>query len=356
MRTIRFMPLLGISLLLTGCGSGSGSREELPPPAITVAEVAMHNIAGATTASGRLAPREEIAVAADLSGFRISKVLVEEGAFVRRGQLLAELDDSLLRSQIAQSQAALSQQQIANEQARDQASRANGLEGQGVLSEEAIQNRRIAVRSTQASVAATRAQLNDLLVRRDHLAIRAPTDGTVLERTARPGDTSSSGTTMFRLARDGLIELFAELPEADAAQVKIGDPAEVTLASGTRLSGTVRLIGERVDDATGLVSVRIALPRSPELRQGGFAQARFTRNASILAVPEAAVQFDADGASVKTVDSNNRIHNVRVRTGRRGQGFVEIVQGPPSGTRVAVKGAAFTLDTDKVRIASSGAK
>jgi HlyD family secretion protein len=356
MRASSFLPLFGLALLLTGCGSGSESRDELPPPAITVAEIAMRNIAGATTASGRLAPREEIAVAADLNGFRVSRVLVEEGAFVRRGQLLAVLDDSLLVSQIAQSRAALSQQQIAHEQARQQASRIKGLEGQGVLSDEAIADRRIAVRSTEAAVAATRAQLNDLLVRQNHLEIRAPTDGIVLERTVRPGDTSSAGTTMFRLARDGLIELFAELPEADAARIRIGDPADVTLASGTRLTGNVRLIGERVDDATGLVSIRIALPRNPELRQGGFARARFTRNATILAVPEAAVQFDADGASVKTVDRNNRVQQVRIRTGRRGQGFVEIVQGPPAGTRVAVKGAAFTLDNDKVRISGAGAK
>lgn len=350
-------PALGIFVMLAGCGSGAPeARQELPPLSVTVAQVTERQISGAVTASGRLLPREEVAIAADLNGFRVADVLVEEGTQVRKGQVLAILDGSLLRSQVNQLQAAVLQQQIVAEQAREQAARVDGLEGQGVISEEAIRNRRTAARSARAAVAVTNAQLGDLLVRRDHLVIRAPSDGLVLERNARPGDTSSTGATMFRLARGGLIELFAELPEADASKVAIGDPAEVTLASGSKLIGTVRLIGARVDDKTGLVSVRISLPLANELRQGGFARAHFTRTSSVLAVPEAAVLYDADGASVKTIDSRNRVHRVSVRTGRHAQGLIELVEGPPAGSRVAVKGAAFTLDNDIVRIARGGSK
>jgi HlyD family secretion protein len=225
-----------------------------------------------------------------------------------------------------------------------------------VLSREAIETRRFAVRTSRAAVAATQAQLDDLLVRENHLQIRAPSDGVILERTVRPGDTSSTGSAMFRMARDSLIELYAEMPEADVAGIFPGDPAEVALASGRRLAGLVRLIGERVDTQTGLVIARIALPRDPELRQGGFAEARFTRSFSVLAVPEAAVHFDADGASVEMIDRNQRIKRMAVRTGRRAQGLVEIVRGPGEGSRVAVKGSAFVLDGDKVQIGGGAAR
>jgi HlyD family secretion protein len=139
-------------------------------------------------------------------------------------------------------------------------------------------------------------------------------------------------------------------------QISIGDPVDVTLASGSQLKGTVRLVGERVDTQTGLVIARIALPRDPELRQGGFASARFTRSFSVLAVAEAAVHFDADGASVEVVGRDDRVHRTAVRTGRRAHGLVEIVRGPAEGSRVAVKGSAFVLDGDKVRIAGSAAR
>jgi HlyD family secretion protein len=354
---LRCLPLLMLAAVPGACGGGkSEPREALPPLSVTVATVAQHAITGAVTASGRLLPREEAGIAADLNGFHVADVLVEEGATVRRGQVLAILDDSLLRAQVDQVRAALAVQRVAVDQASEQAARVKGLEGAGVISDEDMQSRRNAVRSAQAAMAVTRAQLGDLLMRKDHLAIRAPEDGMILERSVRPGDTSSTGSTMFRLARGGLIEAYAELPEADAAQVAPGDPAEVTLASGRKLAGTVRLIGSRVDDRTGLVTVRIALPRSSALRQGGFAEVRFTRQSAVLAVPEKAVQYDADGASLKVIDRNDRVHTVHVRTGRHSQGIVELLDGPPPGSRVAVEGAAFTLDNDKVRIAVAGAK
>jgi HlyD family secretion protein len=343
--------------MLGGCNRNKAKEpHELPPQTVTMATVTRHEIPGALTASGRLVPREEVAVAADLNGFRVARVLVEEGAAVRRGQVLATLDDSLLRSQIDQVRATLAQQQVSADQAAAQAARVSGLDNQGVLSREAIETRRFAVRTSRATVAATQAQLNDLRTRENHLQIRAPNDGVILERTVRPGDTSSTGSAMFRLARDGLIELYAEMPESDVAGISPGDPAEVVLASGRKLTGSVRLIGERVDVQTGLLIVRIALPRDPELRQGGFAEARFVRSFSVLAVPEAAVHFDADGASVEVIDRNNRIGRAAVRTGRRAQGLVEILKGPVEGSRVAVKGSAFVLDGDKVRVSGAGAR
>lgn len=342
---------LGAFVLLSGCSAAKEDEAtRMPPQAVTTALVANREIAGGITASGRLLPREEIAVAADLSGFRVARVLVEEGAFVKAGQPLAILDDSLLKSQISQLEAQLAQQQVSAEQARDQAARVAGLDNQGVLSNEAIAQRRFAARTGAAAVAATRAQLNDLLVRRSHLVIRAPSSGMVIERTVRPGDTSSAGTVMFRMAREGLVELYAELPEMDAARVSLGDPAQVTLASGRTLEGTVRLIGERVDTTTGVVIARIALPGDPELRSGGFAKARFAAEKSVLAVPEKAVRYDADGASVMVVGKDSRVHRVRVSTGDHAGGYVELRQGPPAGSRVAVKGAAFTLEGDKVKV------
>lgn len=343
-------------LLLSACSGSKQAAQELPPQSVTATTVETRPMQGLLTASGRLIPREELAIMADIGGFRVAQVLVEEGALVRRGQVLAVLDSSLLDPQIEQVRAALAQQRVSAEQARDQAARVEGIDQQGVLSAEAIASRRFGARASEAAVKATEAQLKELLVRRSHLQIRAPSDGFILERLVRPGDTSSVGTAMFRMARDGLIELYAELSEGDVARVHVGDPAQVVLPSGRKLAGTVRLIGARVDNQTGLVTARIALPRDPELRQGTFAQAQFTRTVRTRAVPEAAIRFDADGASVSVIGADSRIKRVRVRTGLRGGGFVELIEGPPDGSRVAVQGSAFALDGDKVRIAGSTAK
>lgn len=341
-----------LPLLLAGCDQQADKRTDPPPPTVTVAQVEQRPLDGGFTASGRLIPREEVAVAPELSGYRIARVLVEEDAQVSAGQVLAMLDDTLLRSQIAQARAQLAQQQVAYDKARMEAARVAGLDNQGVLSQEAIDQRRLADRSAQAAVAVARAQLEDLLTRQQRLVIRAPVGGRVLQRTARPGDASASGTVLFTIARENLMELDAEVPEASMGTLAIGEPARVMLASGAQVDGRVRLLGARVDNQTGLSTARIALPVRSDLRPGGFAQARFVKQSEpVLVAPEGAVHYDADGAYTLLLDKNDRVRRVPVRTGRRAKGVVEILSGPSQGARVVLGGGAFVLEGDKVRIA-----
>ena len=128
-----------------------------------------------------------------------------------------------------------------------------------------------------------------------------------------------------------------------------GLKADVTLPDGNKVTGTVRLISPEVDQATKLGHARILLPVSPDLRPGGYASARIPGvKTNGLVAPDRAVSYDADGAAVYVVDASNRVHRVAVRTGQRAGGFVELLQGPPAGSRVLVTGASFVLDGDKV--------
>jgi HlyD family secretion protein len=307
-------------------------------------------VAAGVTASGLLIPREEAGVSSELSGYRVSQVLVDEGDFVSRGQILARLDDTLLRSQIEQSRANLMAQQVTAERAEAEAARVAGLDNQGVLSEEAIAERRLAARSARAGVAVAQAQLRDLEVRQSRMSVIAPVGGRVLERAVRPGDISSPGTTLFRIARDGLVELDAEVAETDLAKISAGSRAQVELPSGARVAGVVRLVSPRVDLQTKLGRARISLTPRADLRPGGFARATFGQSdRAVAAAPEGAIRYDADGASVMVVQPDNRVRRAGVRTGGRAGGWVELVEGPPVGSRVALGGSAFVLDGDTVR-------
>lgn len=338
------------ALALAACLLPLSACSDDPPPvekketarAVTVAEVTLRPISGRATATGLLVPREEAAVGVELSGFRVKSVLVEEGAQVKAGQPLALLDDTLLRARVAQARATY-------EQERSQAARVAGLEGSGVLSDEEI-----ALRHSQAAVA--KAQLDDLNAQAARMTVRAPVSGLVIERNVRPGAVSGGGDPMFRIARDGLIELDAEVPEDALATIEEGTPAQVTLPGGETFAGEVRLISPRIDPQTKLGRVRVRLPVDPSLRAGGFASASFQREAQpVPAVPEKAVQFEASGPLVTVIDADNRAERMSVRTGARADGYVELVEGPPVGTRVALGGGAFLLDGDLVDpVAASG--
>lgn len=355
MTTTRYSALIllaaGLATLLAGCRD-SAPREQTPPPTVSVARLTTRSLEGDFSASGRLIPREEVAVSPEVSGYRVARVLVEEDARVRQAEPLVLLDQALLAAQVAQARAQLDQQQAQLDGARMDAARVQGLDNEGVLSQEAIDQRRIAARNAQAAVAVAKAQLDDLLVRQQRMMVRAPVGGRVLQRSVRPGDTSATGTPMFTIARGNLVELEAEVPEAALARLTIGDPAKVTIAAGQVIDGQVRLLGARVNQQTGLSSVRIALPVNDALRPGGFAEARFVKaSAPVLAAPDRAVHYDADGAYMLLLDKADRVRRASVRTGRRANGMVEILSGARAGDRAVLGGAAFVLQGDKVRIA-----
>jgi HlyD family secretion protein len=352
---LRTAPILAL-VLATGLASACAKKADQAnkandePLTVSVAEVQTRNLRAGLSASGVLVSREEAGVASELSGYRVAQVLVDEGAFVQRGQVLARLDDTLLRAQIDQSRAQVAQQQVAADRAEAEAKRVDGLDNQGVLSEEAIAERRLAVRTAQAAVAVAQAQLRDLQTRQTRMTIRAPVSGRILERTVRPGDTSSAGTNLFRIARDGLVEHDAEVPEAQLPQIHVGDRAQVQLPSGAAVTGTVRLVSPRVDQQTKLGRVRVLLPVRADLRPGGFARTVFAQaGRPVTAVPESAIRYDADGASVMVVQPDDRVRRTPIRTGERSGGYVELTQGPAPGAKVTLGGSAFVLDGDRIK-------
>jgi HlyD family secretion protein len=318
-----------------------------------VATVEMRPLAGGLQSSGILVSREEAAVNAEqpLGGYRVLKVFVEPDATVRQGQPLVQLDDTLLRAQIAQAVAQVAQQKVAADQADDQAKHVEGLDKQGILSTEQIEQRRYQALSAHAALAAQIAQLRDLQTRESRMIIRAPVNGLVLTRNVRPGDIASGGTSpMFTLARDSLVELEAQVAEGDIAGIHIGDAVQVTLPDAQVVQGSVRLIEPSVDPQTKLGKVHIMLPVRADLRPGGFGRADFTGTTrTVLTAPETAIRYDADGVSVMVVDADDHVREAPVKTGAHQGGYVEIVQGPPAGSRVLLGASAFVLPGDLVR-------
>ncbi|MFZ5718832.1 MAG: efflux RND transporter periplasmic adaptor subunit [Pseudomonadota bacterium] len=338
MKLAKVLVPLAIVLAVSACRKAPEPQTEAQRArAVTVVRIEPRAITGSLAASGDLVPREEAAVAPEVSGYRVTRVLADVGDYVRAGQTLAVIDPSLLDAQVAQAQAQAAQ-------AEDQARRVADLDGAGVLSQEQIVQRRL-----QADVA--RANLRALTTQRRKLAVSAPVSGVILEKNVRPGDLSAGGgTPWFRMARDGQVELSADVAEDDLTRIRVGQSATVTLPSGVSAVGRVRLISPQIDPQTKLGEVRITLPVRSDIRAGGFGRAVFNdAQANVLAVPETAIRYDADGPKVMVVGSDNRVKRVPVQTGARGGGLVEITKGPPAGTRIVANAGALFLDGDLVR-------
>jgi HlyD family secretion protein len=346
--------LAATTLALSACHqseAGSDRNKAQAARAVSVTTLEPRAIVGALAASGDLTPRTEAAVLPEVTGYRVAAVLADVGQSVRRGQPLVQLDPTLITAQVDQQRALAAQAEVQAAQAEAEAARVRGLDGQGVLSQEQIDQRRFQARAARATANAQAAALREIRTRAGKLAVTAPVSGVVLEKTVRPGDLSAGGATpWFRLAQDGVMELQAQMSEDDLARIRPGQHAQVTLPSGGVVAGVVRLISPQIDPQTKLGFVRITLPVRPDIRAGGFARAVFTDAAARApALPETAVRYDADGASVMVVQADNRVKRVAVRTGVRGGGLVQIIDGPPQGARVVQSAASFLLDGDPVK-------
>ena len=346
-RTSLAAMLLIASVGLTACGEKKDKAAAPKASAaaqartVSVGSVETRPLGGGVEASGLLVSREEAAVGSELSGYRVARLYADEGDWVRAGQPLAQLDDTLLRAQV-------DQQAAVTAQAQAEAKRVAGLDGQGVLSQEQIETRRYQAKAQEAA-------LKEIRTRVSRMTITAPVSGLVLQRGVQPGQIAGGGTTpWFSIARDGLVELDAEVNEADLTGIRPGQPAQVSLPGGQSVSGVVRLVSPRVDSASRLGKVRVRLPIRPDLRPGGFGRASFgASGAPVVAIPESAIRYEADGLFVMTVDSNNRAHQVAVKVGQKGGGWAQLTQGPPAGTRVVLGGASFVADGDIVRAANT---
>ncbi|HEY2707690.1 MAG TPA: efflux RND transporter periplasmic adaptor subunit [Caulobacteraceae bacterium] len=352
----RIAAAAALGLALAAChppasGGGGATAQQEQGREVSVVRIDPRPISGGIVTSGLLAPRNQVAVSPDLSGYRVAKLFAEEGDWVRAGQPLAEMDASIIRAQVDQQLALAAQQKANADQRQKEAARVVGLDTEGVLPTEQLQARRFAASGAAAAANAAAASAREMQIRLEHLTLRAPVAGLVLQRNVNLGDISGGGANpWFVMADGGEVELFADVAEADFDKMRTGLKATVTLADNTQVDGYVRLVSPRIDANTRLGKVRISLPVRPDIRAGGYARASFIDvSRAVLAVPETAVRYDANGASVMVVGSDGKVSQVTVTTGDRGGGYVELLTGPPSGTIVVAKAGAQLLPGDYVK-------
>jgi len=176
------------------------------------------------------------------------------------------------------------------------------------------------------------------------LDIRAPAAGLVLTRAVEPGQVVSAGSgVLFRLARDGEMELKAQLAEGDLARMNIGYPAKVTpVGTGLSFTGQIWQLSPVIDPQARQGVARIALTYDKALRPGGFATAEIA-SGSVDAplLPESAVQSDEKGNFVLIVDKGNKVERRDVKVGSVTNVGIPVIGGLSGGERVVLTAGAF---------------
>ena len=379
-------------LLLAGTAIGTaslfdGSHEAAKPDhaalTVTVGPVETRRMAETLLVNGTLVPWEDLAIGTEASGLAITRILVDEGDHVTAGQLLAKLDDAVLIAQLKENEAQIEHARatIGQEDAAIIEAEANVKMTARDLAraQELIKTSSITVQTTEAREATARtaeARLNsarmgravaqadltvaesartEIMARFAQTEIRAPADGIISKRTARLGNITigAGNDVLFRMVRDGILELDANVPDRLLARCLAGQRVRLaaTGADGQPIYGTVRAIAPLVDPTTRMGIAHIRFPIEASLRAGMFVSGELMFDEhETVAVPESSVLVKDGKPVVFTLIDGNLVAEKPVETGLRIDGRVAILKGLEPGDKIVRAGAGFLKDGDKVRV------
>ncbi len=256
-RVTALAAVAGVALLLVGCGDDaarqakSEAKATAARPALTVALAVPQqaNWPQTLAANGNVMAWQEAIIGAELSGLRVTEVLVNVGDSVKRGQPLARIAAESVLADLAQARASVAEAEAALAEAKANAERSKQLQSQGFISSQATIQVLTAEQTTAARLAAARARVQAEEVRLAQARIVAPDDGVISARTATVGSLTAPNQEMFRLIRGGRLEWRAEVTGSELQKITPGMRAVLTTASGTRIDGAVRAVAPAVDPA-----------------------------------------------------------------------------------------------------------
>ncbi|CDX10994.1 RND family efflux transporter MFP subunit (modular protein) [Mesorhizobium sp. ORS 3324] len=325
--------------------------------AVSVEKVVPQTVTSSVSATGTVAAWQEATIGAEESGLRLTEVLVAEGDHVKAGDVVARLDDSLLKAQLAEQKAAVAQAQATLDSALSAATRADKLLASNAVSAETAEEKATAVKTGKAGVDQAQAAAERLQAQLDRTTIRAPFDGIVSSKPAVAGSIVQTGTELMKIVRDGKLEVGVLVPEKDLAAISAGQPANTVDASGRVFSGSVSSIAETVNATTRLATVYVAVGEGSGLKPGMFARVTIeTASSRQLTVAETALVWHDGKPAVFVVDDQGKVSAHPVATGTRQDGRVAIESGLSEGDRVVVAGAGFLNDGNLVRVADDETK
>jgi RND family efflux transporter MFP subunit len=308
-------------------------------------------LAQTIAANGGIAAWQESIIGAELQGLRLVELRANVGDRVKRGQLLARLSADTLSADVAATRANVAEAEAAMSEAQANAERARQLQSSGAISAQQIQQYTTMEATARARATALRARLRADEVRLSQTRIVAPDDGIISARMATEGGVVAPGQELFRLIRGGRLEWRAEVPGTELARIAPGMVARVTPASGTTLTGKVRLVGPTVDPTTRNGIVYVDLGATGAARAGMFARGEFDVGTSAgLTLPSSAVLLRDGFAYVFVVGDDQKVIRTKVSTGRRVGERIEVLQGIDAKSRVVAAGVGFLADGDLVRV------
>ncbi|HNQ80130.1 MAG: efflux RND transporter periplasmic adaptor subunit [Acidobacteriota bacterium] len=322
---------------------------------VKVETVSRQRISEKMTFTGVVEAARKINITPETSG-KVARIVVEEGQFVQKGQLLAELDTASILLQLQQAEAAAAMAEANAKNSARNKERMDRLMAENAVSETQFEQVKLADEAAQAQAAQARAAV--ALIRRalDQAVMTAPWNGVIASRNAEVGDIlnpmmggyGSSGSGVVTLVDYGRVKIIVEVTQDDILRLARGQKAVVRSGSA-EAAGMVSVVNLAADPLSKKFRVEI-LADNPGLvlRPGTFGSVTFEVNSheNALAVHQKAVLSDS---YVFTAENGKAVKRP-VTLGLKNTTMIEVIDGLKEGDQVIVEGNFGLVEGTPVEI------
>jgi len=351
-----FVGLLACASALALGGCGEQSPPAPPPPSVGIVELTVQNAPLMTELPGRIAALETAEVRPQINGI-IRRRLFAEGAQVRAGQMLYEIEDAPYRAALGQAQGALARAQASIRATALQAQRYRDLVGINAVSRQEADNAAASAQQARADVAAQQAAVQAARVNQDFTRIRAPISGRIGRSLFTPGALVQAGQAdpLATIQRTDIVYVdvtqsaaqiidLKQAMKAGGVGVAAGARVQLLLPNGSTypIEGRLQFSEVTVDPSSGAVTLRATFA-NPDglLLPGMYVRARLVEGerSQVVLAPQQGISRDARGrATAMVVGANNKAELRQVETDRAVGDKWIVTKGLKAGDRLIVEG------------------
>jgi RND family efflux transporter MFP subunit len=350
--------LAGLTIGLVGCRPSEGGEAQAEEPDVAdttgarIVNVEVEHIAPSTFVdyiriTGEVEALYDVTISAEESG-SILRFLVEKGARVRRGQVIAKIDDAVLSASVREAEALA-------DVAREQYARQRRLwEEEGIGSE-------IAYLQAQSNATAAEARVEMFQARLARTEVKAPVSGIFDEKFVEVGEMVTPGAPVARVVSVGQVKITGGVPERYALFIHRGDSARVTLdpLGDREFFGTIQFVGTSVEPRSRTFPIEIVLQNPGNLikpRMVANVQVERERLTDVVVVPQQVVVRTESGYQVFIVAARNGHPVAEARAVMLGPSFENrtvVTTGLAVGDQLITVGGRLVDDGSFVRVIAS---
>ena len=309
------------------------------------------------SADGTINAKDVANVSAKVNGVAIERVLVEEGEWVKVGQVLAIFDTDAMEQQVLQAEADVAEAEATLANASADAARVLPLVDIDAISKQEADRYRTSEMRARASLQASKARLNNQRLTLDNSKVVAPVSGIISEKMVEVGMVAG-GEPLFTIIKGGVLEWRADIDPKLIGDINVGTSVRVGLPNGDSVMGQVSRIAPTAEN-NRQITIYASLAANSKVRAGMYQTGEFLLgSASTQTIPNSAIVSN-DGydyvmlvTSLTNQDgkSMGRIKQQRVTLGARLGENVAVLEPLPSDSRIVKQGGSFLNDGDLVRI------